>query len=119
AGDLQGLYLAFGLVVGIGSGFGYVTPIAVATKWFPDHRGLVVGLSVGAFGAGSAILGPIVPGIIAQVGWRPVMFWLGICYFVATMIGAQFLKNPPPGWRPAGWQPSASSPVNTIGTNYS
>ena len=118
AGSLTGMYLAFGAVVGIGSGFGYVTPIGVATKWFPDRRGLVVGISVGAFGAGSAILGPIVPGLIASYGWRPVMLWLGVFYFVATMVGAQFLKNPPPGWTPPGWKPSTTSPSRATGVDY-
>ena len=118
ATSLTGMYLAFGLVVGIGSGFGYVTPIGVATKWFPDRRGLVVGISVGAFGAGSAILGPLVPGWITDFGWRPVMLWLGIFYFVATMIGAQFLKNPPPGWTPPGWKPSATSPSRATSVDY-
>ncbi len=74
--SLTGMYLTFGLVVGVGAGFGYVTPIAVVSKWFPDRRGLVVGISVGAFGAGSAILGPIVPGLIASHGWQAVMLWL-------------------------------------------
>lgn len=128
AEGLQGMYLAFGLVVGAGAGFGYVTPIGVVAKWFPDRRGLVVGISVGAFGAGSAVLGPLVPGWIADFGWRSVMFWLGILYFVGTMVGAQFLKNPPPGWLPPGWEPSVASgnpagggdyaPLEMLGTSH-
>ena len=122
AESLTGLYLAFGLVVGAGAGFGYVTPIAVISKWFPDRRGLAVGIGVGAFGAGSAILGPVVPQWIksygSAAGWHPVMMWLGIIYLVATMIGAQFLKNPPAGWRPAGWAPSAGSPALGAGGDY-
>ena len=53
--------MAFGLVVGIGNGFGYSVPMPVASKWFPDKRGLVVGLMVGGYGAGSAIFGPVQP----------------------------------------------------------
>ena len=105
AGSLEGMYLAFGGVVGLGGGFAYVTPIGVVSKWFPDRRGLVVGISLSAFGAGSALLGPILPGLIADHGWRPVMFWLGCFYFVMMVVGAQFLKNPPLGWQPAGWKP--------------
>ncbi len=119
ASSLGEMYLAFGVVVGSGAGFGYVTPIAVATKWFPDRRGLVVGISVGAFGAGSAVLGPVVPGLIADLGWRTVMQWLGGIYFVATLAGAQLLKNPPAGWTPSGWKPSASSPSRATGLDYS
>lgn len=117
--SLTEMYLAFGLVVGMGAGFGYVTPIAVVTKWFPDRRGLVVGLSVGAFGAGSAILGPIVPGLIARHGWQTVMLWLGIIYLVSTLLGSQLLKNPPAGWAPLGWKPQASSPTRSSGVDYS
>ena len=119
ATSLIGMYLAFGVVVGIGSGFGYVTPIGVVAKWFPDRRGLVLGLSIGAFGAGSAILGPVVPGLIADYGWRAVMLGLGILYFVATMVAAQFLKNPPPGWSLPGWKPSPSSPSRATGVDFS
>ncbi|MCH7978434.1 MAG: OFA family MFS transporter [Acidobacteria bacterium] len=119
ATDLMGMYLAFGLVVGMGAGFGYVTPIGVIAKWFPDRRGLVLGISIGAFGAGSAILGPIVPGLIAEHGWRPVMLGLGICFFAATMIAAQLLKNPPPGWSPPGWNPAPGSASSATGANFS
>ena len=119
ATTLWEMYLAFGLIVGAGAGFGYVTPIGVVAKWFPDRRGLVVGISVGAFGAGSAILGPIVPGLISRFGWQTVMFWQGLLYFVATMSGAQLLKNPPSGYSPAGWKPSEISPSRATGVEYS
>jgi OFA family oxalate/formate antiporter-like MFS transporter len=108
AGSLDGMYLAYGVVVGAGCGFGYVTPIGVASKWFPDKRGLVIGLMVAGFGGGSALLGPVLPGLIASYGWRSVMLALGIIYLAATLLGAQFLKNPPPGWIPDGWNPAAA-----------
>lgn len=109
ASSLTEMYLAYGLVVGSGAGFGYVTPIGVVAKWFPDRRGLVVGISVGAFGAGSALLGPFVPGWIATAGWQTVLMWQGVVYFVATMAAAQLLKNPPAGFAPAGWKPAAAA----------
>src|SRR4029079_11513847 len=43
------LYIVFGVLVGAGNGFGYATPMPVASKWFPDRRGLVVGLMVGGY----------------------------------------------------------------------
>lgn len=119
ATTLWEMYLAFGLIVGAGAGFGYVAPIGVVAKWFPDRRGLVVGISVGAFGAGSAILGPIVPGLISRFGWQTVMFWQGLLYFLATLAGAQLLKNPPSGYTPAGWKPSGISPSRATGVEYS
>jgi MFS family permease len=33
-------------------------------KWFPDKRGLAVGLAAGGYGAGSAIFGPRIGGVL-------------------------------------------------------
>ena len=103
------LYLSFGLVVGAGNGFGYATPMPVASKWFPDRRGLVVGLMVGGYGAGSAIIGPIATSLIASAGWRPTFRMLGIVFLVMGLVGAWLLENPPPGYRPQGWTPPPST----------
>src|SRR3989454_5139695 len=101
------LYVVFGLIVGAGNGFGYATPIPVASKWFPDKRGLVVGLMVGGYGAGSAIFGPVANSLIQSVGWRATFQILGALFFVMGMIGTLLLKNPPPGYAPPGWIPKA------------
>ncbi|MEP7305972.1 MAG: OFA family MFS transporter [Acidobacteriota bacterium] len=104
-GSLWFLYLTFGLLAGAGNGFGYATPMPVASKWFPDRRGLVVGLMVGGYGAGSAVIGPIATALISSVGWRPTFRLLGVAFFVMGMIGTWLLTNPPEGYRPAGWTP--------------
>ncbi len=103
--SLAGLYLCLGVIVGLGNGFGYATPMPVASKWFPDKRGLVVGLMVAGYGAGSAILGPLATRLIATLGWRPTVQILGGLFFVMTMIGTALMKNPPVGYRPPNWQP--------------
>jgi OFA family oxalate/formate antiporter-like MFS transporter len=108
-GSLLSLYIFFGVLVGIGNGFGYATPTPVASKWFPDKRGLVVGLMVGGYGAGSAILGPLATRLITDVGWRSTFRILGAVFFVMTMIGTMLLRNPPAGYRPANWQPKPGS----------
>src|SRR5689334_22450859 len=99
--SLAALYIAFGVIVGIGNGFGYATPIPVASKWFPDRRGLVVGLMVGGYGAGSAIFGPIATALVADIGWRSTFQILGLVFLVMTAIGAALLRNPPSGYQPA------------------
>src|SRR5260370_1313748 len=57
--SLTYLFVCFGVIGGLGNGFGYATPIPVMAKWFPDKRGLAVGLAVGGYGAGPAIFGPL------------------------------------------------------------
>ena len=106
--SLAYLYAIFGVVVGLGNGFGYATPVPVASKWFPDKRGLVVGLMVGGYGAGSAIIGPVATSLIGSVGWRPTFQILGVLFFGMGMIGAWLLKNPPAGYQPPGWTPARS-----------
>jgi OFA family oxalate/formate antiporter-like MFS transporter len=100
------LYLFFGVIVGIGNGFGYSVPTPVASKWFPDKRGLVVGLMVGGYGGGQAIFGTLANAqLIPTLGWRTTFQILSVIFFVMTMVGAMLLKNPPAGYRPAGWTP--------------
>ena len=108
--SLTWLYVCFGIIGGLGNGFGYATPIPVMAKWFPDKRGLAVGLAVGGYGAGSAIFGPLSSKVlIPAYGWRSTFMILGGIFFVMTMIGSYLLKNPPANYRPAGWNPPATT----------
>jgi len=116
--SLAWIYITLGGIMGFGNGFGYATPIPVLSKWFPDRRGLAVGLAVAGYGAGSAILAFVVPPMLKAVGWRGTFLWLGIAYFIATMIGAFLLKNPPVGWKPAGWSPAPASKVVATARDY-
>src|SRR6266498_764060 len=108
--SLSFLIIAFGVLVGIGNGFGYATPIPVMAKWFPDKRGLAVGLAVAGYGGGSAIFGPLAQlYLIPHYGWRVTFTVLGVVFFVMTLVGAFLLKNPPAGYRPPGWVPAPAS----------
>jgi OFA family oxalate/formate antiporter-like MFS transporter len=115
--SLSYLIICFGVVVGIGNGFGYATPIPVMAKWFPDKRGLAVGLAVAGYGGGSAIFGPLANlWLIPSYGWRATFTILGVVFFVMTLVGAFLLKNPPAGYQVPGWVP-ASKP-KSLATSY-
>jgi len=108
--SLTYLFICFGVIGGLGNGFGYATPIPVMSKWFPDKRGLAVGLAVGGYGAGSAIFGPLSASyLIPHFGWRTTFQVLGVIFLFMTVIGAFLLKNPPAGYKPEGWTPAPSS----------
>jgi OFA family oxalate/formate antiporter-like MFS transporter len=105
------LFLCFGVIGGLGNGFGYSTPIPVMAKWFPDKRGLAVGLVMGGYGAGSAIFGPLAQlKLIPTYGLPATFRILGVIFFVMTMAGAFLLKNPAAGYKPPGWNPASASP---------
>jgi len=134
------LYLSYGIIGGMGIGFGYVCPIAAAVKWFPDKKGLITGLAVAGFGAGALFFaGPasellLPPGRgqqaigISQVvfvglgltksggfgiGWRAFFVLHGVVCAVAVILGAMLLRNPPSGYSPPGWEnrPKATGPA--------
>lgn len=103
--SLAFLYTTLGLIVGIGNGFGYATPIPVASKWFPDKRGLVVGIMVAGYGAASFLLALFVPNLILSIGWRASVRMLSGIFLVMGLVATSLMRNPPPGYKPAGWTP--------------
>jgi MFS transporter, OFA family, oxalate/formate antiporter len=108
--SLNWLYVCFGVIGGLGNGFGYATPIPVMAKWFPDKRGLAVGLAVGGYGGGSAIFGPLANlKLIPAYGVHTTFMILGVIFLFMTVIGAFLLRNPPAGYKPAGWAPAPAS----------
>jgi OFA family oxalate/formate antiporter-like MFS transporter len=100
--SLAFLYTAFGCVVGVGNGIGYAAPMPMASKWFPDRRGLAVGLTVAGYGAGAALSGPLAATLIDQLGWRVTFRVLGLVLCAVGLTGAWLMKNPPPGFAVAG-----------------
>src|SRR5262245_20624045 len=99
-------YLTAGVISGTGSGFGCVVPTSVGSKWFPDKRGLIIGLMVGGFGDGSGVFGPLATALIAKHGWRATFQIYALLFFVMTMTATRLVRNPPAGYRPEGWDPA-------------
>jgi len=108
-GSLWLLYLGFGIIGGLGNGFGYVTPIATLIRWFPDKRGLVTGLAVMGFGAGAFFMGKIAPAMVIDMGVAKTFYFWGVIFLILVTGAAQFYKNPPKGWLPAGFTPPATT----------
>ena len=71
------LYLGAG-ITGIGAGAVYATCVGNAVKWFPDRRGLAVGLTAAGFGAGAALTIIPIRAIIAADGYAAAFFWFGM-----------------------------------------
>jgi OFA family oxalate/formate antiporter-like MFS transporter len=111
------MFFWLGVVAATGQGFGYATPIPVMAKWFPDRRGLAVGLAVAGYGGGSAIFGPMGGNwLIPTYGWRTTFTVFGIIFFAMGIIGAFLLQNPPAGYKPAGWTPAPAA--KAAGSTY-
>ena len=102
------LYLGYGIIGGTGLGMGYIVPIAVLVKWFPERRGLITGVAVGGFGAGSLLAAPVAGRLVQSVGLMPTFAYLGVAFAAVAVLSGLFMRNPPEAWHPAGWQPTAA-----------
>jgi nitrate/nitrite transporter NarK len=88
--------LGFGVLVGVGIGFGYSSATPPALKWFPPSQtGLVAGLVVAGFGLAPVYLSPLSKYLLATTGLRGAMLIYGIAFCVAVCGLAQLLRNPP------------------------
>ena len=99
-GVLLGIYLCYGLIMGIGLGTGYLSPVKTLMLWFQDRKGLATGLAVAGFGAAKAIASPIMQSLLASLGDGGIfkMFWiLAAVYFVMMFVGHLLLAKPV-GW---------------------
>lgn len=112
------LYLSYGVIGGIGLGFGYIVPVAVLVKWFPDRRGLITGIAVGGFGAGALITAPVATQLIQTVGVLHTFAYLGIAFLIVTIVSGAFMQNPPEGWKPDGWSPTATQVAQRAKRDY-
>jgi OFA family oxalate/formate antiporter-like MFS transporter len=118
ANSLHWLYFSYGVIGGIGLGFGYIVPISVLVKWFPDKRGLITGVAVGGFGAGALVTAPVATRLIQSVGVLHTFAYLGVAFLIITMATGFFMQNPPAGYVPAGWTPSATQVKQRVLEDY-
>ncbi len=100
--------LCIGLIGGAGIGLGYMVPIAVGMRWFPDHRGMIAGIAVAGFGFGA--MGWIkLAGewglLIDSYGIDRTFIFYGIAFTVLVLMGSTWMVMPPGGWHPTGWTP--------------
>lgn len=92
--ELWLLYLAYGILGGLGLGAGYITPVSTIIKWFPDKRGLATGLAIMGFGFASLLTSPIAQYLIQTDGIVKTFYILGATYFVVMLLASQFIKRP-------------------------
>ncbi|HVV61987.1 MAG TPA: oxalate/formate MFS antiporter [Pseudolabrys sp.] len=96
AGSLGMLYLG-AVIGGTGGGAVYATSVGQAVKWFPDHRGLAVGLTAAGYGAGAVLTVIPIRYVIATYGYEAAFLWFGIAQGAVVFILAWFIRAPAPG----------------------
>jgi len=70
-------------------------------KWFPDRRGLAVGLTAAGYGAGAALTVIPIRYMIDTSGYQAAFFWFGLLQGGVVFILAWLLRAPDPGELPS------------------
>jgi OFA family oxalate/formate antiporter-like MFS transporter len=120
-GDSITVYaIGFGCVTGAGVGFGYSATTPASIKWFPPEKtGVVTGIVVAGFGISPVLLAPLTSWFLKLFesadaagnvvsGISKTMIALGIFTWVVVGLLAQFVRNPPDGFRAMGNNPKST-----------
>ena len=112
----------YGGIAGGGVGILYGCPIAVSAKWFPDRKGLAVGLTVMGFGISALLMAPVIgafiPDPVNAPGQALLAFKvLGVVFFALLFLLALPLRFPPQGWLPRGCEPGKGKVPLRVGVD--
>lgn len=93
--SLSMLYITAGVIVGAADGIAYITSLSNCIKWFPEKKGLISGISVGAYGTGSLVFKYVNASLISSKGVSGAFLYWGIMAMILVIVGAQLLKDAP------------------------
>mgnify|MGYP002626423828 CR=1 FL=1 len=97
------LYIGFGVLCGLGSGFAYNMVISTMSAWFPDKQGLISGILLMGFGFSAFFIGKIFAAAAPPTGtdeWKAVFRILGVVILIVFIICSFFFVKPGPDFLP-------------------
>ena len=102
------IYVGYGLLLGLGTGVIYITPVKTMMLWFPNNKAIAAAVPIISFGLGSTLSTILYKGGMGVVGYyekfdvanRPrgiieVFIAFAMFYFVTMAFAAFWLKKPP------------------------
>ena len=95
--SVVGIFLFYGIIMGIGLGTGYLSPVKTLMLWFSDQKGLATGLAIAGFGLAKVIASPLIEFLQNQFGIVAMFYMLAAFYFLLMFTGHLLLAKPE-GW---------------------
>src|SRR5882724_11231023 len=90
------LIALWGIVVGVGTGLtALVLGATVATQWFSERRGLVIGLLTASSATGQLVFLPLLANLTERLGWRVALAVVCGALFVAVLAVLALMRNRP------------------------
>lgn len=100
------MYITYGVCAGLGVGILYAIGMYVASAWFPDKRGVIMGLFLALFGLSLTVFSKPISNMLTNMGVQTTMTIMGIVFIVVLGgISLTVMKMPPEGWYPEGYVP--------------
>ena len=86
--------LGFGVIQGLGLGFGYLTPVKTLMIWFDDKKGFAAGLAITGFGLAGVIANPIIAAFLETTPVYTVFYVMSGIYGLALISAALLIYRP-------------------------
>ncbi|MFB0873489.1 MULTISPECIES: MFS transporter [unclassified Sphingobium] len=94
--QLWQLVLLWGVVIGIGTGLtAMVLGATVATRWFGQRRGLVMGLLSASTATGQLAFLPLLAGLTERQGWRAALLLVCGAILIAALVVLLLMRDRP------------------------
>lgn len=117
APNIYVLTVTYGVIIGSGVGIAYGAPMTVVTRWFPEKKGLAVGLILGGFGLSPLVTAPAARYLIEIYGIIQTFKILGITFGLILPILSYPFRYPSDKESKSLKMPSvASGSINDINT---
>ena len=109
------LYLAYGVIIGVGVGFGgLLASTTVICNWFVKKRSMALGIFLGVGGAGGIFMGPAITHYINTIGWRKTCLIISALILLFSVIMPLILiRNKPQDLKQTPDGPDAQAPALT------
>jgi len=113
------LVLLWGVVVGVGTGLtAMVLGATVATRWFSQRRGLVLGLLTASTATGQLVFLPLLARLTEVLGWRSALGLVLAMLLVAVVCVLLFMRDRPSDVGLLPYGASAPPPVPVLPATF-
>lgn len=102
------MFVCVSLIAGVGDGMLYSNMMSLAAKWWPDRKGMAVGITLAGCNVIPLVFSPISNALCENFGASRALTLCGLIYAVIFAVAMLCVRDvPSPDWKPEGWDPSA------------